>query len=822
MTVPQENNDNFTATHTDLTSLALTLAANPLPSFALPNTPTHTACLLSLQHIFTHAIHSEQHAAPHIIPFLHSIHPEGPIASRKRKRSGTPHSHPKVIPTKHSLFTPTPIDSLVIDGMDPDQLWEQLELRTAPIHKMISALIVTESLGEDEQDAEDGSAGWTTEDEDDEEDDDEHSEESDEHELEPDGHLELVDPADDYEDDDDSSDESSSEEKPKRTIRVRFHEQVAFRPIPPRKVRDSDSEDDSSDDEDEDEDEDERDMRQALTLTPAQIQALAEGSLTADDLQGLYEGNARRKGLKGLQEEDGDEDEDEDEDEDDEDDEDDQENDNPSSTKKSAQKYNKHGFAEFDDASEEEVDDQDDDNDGDQLDEEADGDLGIDLFQDFSSNTTGNNDAADAFFSDFFEKPKGGPKRVQGEKKKPQQPAKKRARLELELEQEELEGFGEEDDDLDEDEEEQEVGFDDEATAKRVSNDLFAEEKEEGPQAKSRFEQRQAALRTEIAALERENVSKKDWTLRGEISAPSRPLNSLLEEDLDFEQSKKRAPIITEASTLTLEERIKGRILEGRWDDVQKRFAGVERGEFLPSRMLELSDAKSGRSLAELYEEDYQAAGSSGATAVGSAADRKLAAEHEAIAGLFEEVCGKLDALSNAHYTPKAPKATIQTLTNAPAITLESALPSTAPSASRTMLAPEELFQPASGSSTSALIGSKSEMTPEERQGLYERLRREKKSRNEKMERGRVERERVRGGGEGATKGGKKGEKEAKEAALRKLIGNKGVSVIGKDGKNRTGKDALGNGKGKGKGASQQGGSSADAGTAKSGSKLKL
>ncbi|CAD6984380.1 unnamed protein product, partial [Tilletia controversa] len=356
-----------------------------------------------------------------------------------------------------------------------------------------------------------------------------------------------------------------------------------------------------------------------------------------------------------------------------------------------------------------------------------------------------------------------------------------------------------------------------------------------GPQARSRFEQRQAALRTEIAALERENVSKKDWTLRGEISAPSRPSNSLLEESLEFEQSQKRAPIITDASTASLEDRIKARILEGRFDDVQKRYAagGVQRDAFLPSRMLELSDGKSGRSLAELYEEDYQAQSGGGAlTSAGSAADTKLAAEHEAIAALFEEVCGKLDALSNAHYTPKAPKATIQTLTNAPAITLESALPSTAPSAARTLLAPEEVFQPATGALSVALVGSRSELSPEAKKALHERLRREKKVRNERIERGRVELGRARDG-VGAVGGkGKKGEKEAKEAALSKLIGNKGVSVIGKDGKNRTGKDALAknggggkkgssSGSGKGKGSSSSQGAEAEA-AARSGSKLKL
>ncbi|KAL9936992.1 hypothetical protein V8E36_004227 [Tilletia maclaganii] len=507
-----------------------------------------------------------------------------------------------------------------------------------------------------------------------------------------------------------------------------------------------------------------------------------------------------------------------------------------------------------------ESDDDDDD------DDELTDDSGIDLFQDVLADDDAGE--ADATFADFF---------GDASSADPQRKPAKRARLSASASGQDADeqngdhadddddlglGFAEEDDldaDLDEDDDEEgededdldddvDMEFDDEGTAQRVANDLFAEEAPaKGTEALSRFEKRQAALQDEIAALERENVAKKDWTMRGEIGAPSRPVNSLLEEDLEFEQSKKRAPVITEASTQSLEDRIKARILENRFDDVERRFASLERDAFLPSRMLELSDAKSGKSLAELYEDEYQGGGSSSSAAAaggsssgvagGSEADRKLEAEHLAITGLFEEVCGKLDALSNAHYTPKAPKATIQTLTNAPTIALESALPTHARSAASTMLAPEEVFAPAQGGSATALVGDRSEMTPAQKQALHERLRREKKRRNERIGKVGEERERARSGGSSGSSGsgavkGKKGEKEAKEAALKKLIGNKGVSVIGKDGKTRTGKEALGgsskggkppssSSKGK-KAGSQHASASEDAGANRSGSSLKL
>ncbi len=75
-------------------------------------------------------------------------------------------------------------------------------------------------------------------------------------------------------------------------------------------------------------------------------------------------------------------------------------------------------------------------------------------------------------------------------------------------------------------------------------------------------------LSTQIAALEAENVGEKDWQLMGEATSRSRPKNSLLEEDLEFEHNaaggRGGAPEVTEEKTKTLEDLIKGRILEVR------------------------------------------------------------------------------------------------------------------------------------------------------------------------------------------------------------------------------------------------------------------
>lgn len=158
------------------------------------------------------------------------------------------------------------------------------------------------------------------------------------------------------------------------------------------------------------------------------------------------------------------------------------------------------------------------------------------------------------------------------------------------------------------------------------------------------------SLRDQIQELEHENVAKKDWVLMGEATSRARPHNSLLEEDLEFERVMKAVPVITEESVLSLEEKIKARILEGRFDDVV-RLRPMDDKPFLPSRFFELQDKKSNQSLAQIYEEEFTAAQSGGVA--GEDRDGKLKKEHDDINQAWDGICAKLDALCNAHYIPK-------------------------------------------------------------------------------------------------------------------------------------------------------------------------
>lgn len=159
------------------------------------------------------------------------------------------------------------------------------------------------------------------------------------------------------------------------------------------------------------------------------------------------------------------------------------------------------------------------------------------------------------------------------------------------------------------------------------------------------------AIREEIAALEAENVAQKHWTLMGEATTRSRPQNALLEEDLEFERVMKSVPVITEETVQDLEERIKRRIMANQFDDVVRKRP-VNDKPFLPSRFFELQDTKSKQSLAEIYEDEYTAVKTGGVA--GEDRDGKLKKEHDEIEKLWEQICSKLDALCNAHFTPKA------------------------------------------------------------------------------------------------------------------------------------------------------------------------
>ncbi|CAN6855101.1 unnamed protein product [Brassica oleracea] len=250
-------------------------------------------------------------------------------------------------------------------------------------------------------------------------------------------------------------------------------------------------------------------------------------------------------------------------------------------------------------------------------------------------------------------------------------------------------------------------------TMKDVIEDEEAGDGNQGAEKLSTHEKELLKLQSKIEQMEKANLDPKHWTMQGEVTATKRPKNSALEVDLDFEHNARPPPVITEEVTASLEDMIKSRIIEARFDDVQ-------RAPSLPTKSKreakELDDSKSKKGLAEVYEEEYvQKSNPAFAPATFSDELKKEASM------LFKKLCLKLDALSHFHFTPKPVIEEMSIQTNVPAIAMEEVAPVAVSDAA--MLAPEEIF------AGTGKIKDESELTQEER-----KRRRAKKKRKFKAE----------------------------------------------------------------------------------------
>ena len=321
--------------------------------------------------------------------------------------------------------------------------------------------------------------------------------------------------------------------------------------------------------------------------------------------------------------------------------------------------------------------------------------------------------------------------------------------------------------------------------------------------ARSSHQKRQAALTAEIRKLEAAAVAKRDWTLSGEARAADRPINSLLEKDLEFERAGKPIPIITQEVSEDIEALIKRRIIARGFDEVIRRRPGnlatgasdVRRGRF------ELEDTKPQQSLADIYEADHlKSADPENYT---SKADAKLKSEHAKIEAMWKDVSAKLDALSSWHYKPKPPSASINIVADVPAISVEDARPAAGGEVGgESMLAPQEVYKAGEGRDKKAEVVTGG--------GLP--VGREEMTRDEKVRRRRRAKERIRKAGglvpsTGAKEREKGGREVGKKAKERQgVIGDLkkgGVRIIGKKGEV---KDVEGNAMKSGSGAGKGGG----------------
>ncbi|KIV88751.1 hypothetical protein PV10_08401 [Exophiala mesophila] len=210
----------------------------------------------------------------------------------------------------------------------------------------------------------------------------------------------------------------------------------------------------------------------------------------------------------------------------------------------------------------------------------------------------------------------------------------------------------------------------------------------------STHEKQRAKIAAEIRRLEAASIAKRDWTLSGEARGADRPINSLLEEDLEFERVGKPVPVITAEVTEEIEALIKRRILAREFDEVIRRRPddlGTDSNATRRGR-IELDDTKPSTGLGEVYEQQHLAATDPNYTSTLSAAAQK---QHAEISRLWKEVSSQLDLLSNLHFKPKRTEAEIKTVEDKPTISMEDARPvGLADNGNVGMLAPQEVYRP--------------------------------------------------------------------------------------------------------------------------------
>ncbi|XP_012277221.1 U3 small nucleolar ribonucleoprotein protein MPP10 [Orussus abietinus] len=245
--------------------------------------------------------------------------------------------------------------------------------------------------------------------------------------------------------------------------------------------------------------------------------------------------------------------------------------------------------------------------------------------------------------------------------------------------------------------------------------------------SKSSLEARQDRLKKKIKELEEEALTEKPWQLKGEVNAVSRPYNSLLQEYVEFDVATRPPPLITEQTTVRLEDIIKQRIKDKAWDDVEKKFKPIETPLEYKKKLV-MDQEKSKRSLAQIYEEEYLKQ----KQALDPEHEEKEEEEpkaHTEIREKMKTLFAQLDALSNYHFTPKMAKPDVKIVSNIPAINMEEVAP--VATSDMTLLAPEEIKDKPRGD----IIG-KSERTDADKK----RERRQKKLKQRKHYKAKEER----------------------------------------------------------------------------------
>ncbi|KAK5628767.1 hypothetical protein RRF57_004482 [Xylaria bambusicola] len=279
--------------------------------------------------------------------------------------------------------------------------------------------------------------------------------------------------------------------------------------------------------------------------------------------------------------------------------------------------------------------------------------------------------------------------------------------------------------------------FEDESE-REDSEDALSEVSAGDPKSRrSAHERRQAKLAEEIRKLEAANVAKKDWTMSGEARAVERPMNSLLEEDLDFEHAGKPVPVITPDVNESIEDLIKRRILAREFDEViRRRPDAAEFSSHIRRGLAQVEDTKSKQGLAEIYEEEHVK--NTNPDSYVSKADERLRKDEKEIEQMWQDISAKLDALSSWHYRPKPAAATLTIVPDIATISMEDAQPTTAQGVGGgdNTLAPQEVYKAGKDNAEKGEVVSKSGQPVAKQEMTREDKARKRRREKERMRKG--------------------------------------------------------------------------------------
>ena len=252
----------------------------------------------------------------------------------------------------------------------------------------------------------------------------------------------------------------------------------------------------------------------------------------------------------------------------------------------------------------------------------------------------------------------------------------------------------------DEDESDEESGEEDEEEGEEYdSEDDGADDTAEieqpaakKPRGLGELARKLAALEEEIADFETKQIDKKHWTLTGEVAGKARPVNSLLESNLELPFGHMAGKRLDESRDLMVDENdfdpenpekpvfdleliIRQRVADRTFDDVLRKKVETTVQDLKPSDALEgLDFEKSQLGLAEVYAKQYE-------KDIFNQSDEteKVTAEKEEAKRIFAKLMHKLDCLTNFNFAPRPPVVKkaggADGIKDLPAMKLEEAIP---------------------------------------------------------------------------------------------------------------------------------------------------